>query len=153
MKCEKSFTITVAPAGCVDWTTIAWGAASTFNGTFFPNPGTGDTFDAVTLGGVGQAINTAPFTYKGPGCNCQCNVLITGDPLPNNGTCKISVYQVAPFVPLVCFAAAGAAPGGYLVTWSMPDTLGVTINYEVHVSFTSIIGSAVTTLHGVLSNP
>lgn len=153
MTCTKDFEITIdAATTCPNWSTLLWDSQALFNATFTPQSGTGNSFNAATLGGVGVVQNQADIDYNGTGCDCQCDMVLGGDSLPNDSTCKFVVYKMPGFVQLVCFAAFGAAPNSYNVPFSLPDTLGATITFRVRVYWQSLPGSAITNLGGVISN-
>lgn len=137
---------------CPDWPALTWKVPTTFNGSFAPNSVASDTFNGSTGGGIGQFYNEADFVYAGAGCSCKCDISVSGDNLPNDTGCKFIVYGVAPYTPLVCFAAFGSAQGSFVAAFTLPDTGGVPTTFRVAVALTTQLGSAPTTMSGVLSN-
>lgn len=135
--CEKSFEMVVDPdTSCPDWSLLLWPAPTLFNAAFTPSSTTGDSFVLTLNNGVSQAQSIASIDYNGPGCNCNMQITVSGEALDADAVCKISVDQVAPFAALMCFGAAGAAPGNYNAAFSLPDTGGATRTYQVNVGLT-----------------
>ncbi len=136
--CEKEFTLEVAGAGCVDWTTMFWDTATPFTqgggtASFTPSNTTGDTtLGTVTcLNAVGSdAIAQGTFghlTRNGAPCDCKVVVTIV-NPSPGSALIQFGYVQVQDGALSTVFNQpffSDMASGVYEYPFTMPDTSGV----------------------------
>lgn len=152
--CEKTFTIPEAAAACADWSTLFWDSSILFGGaSFTPSLAFSDSFAFSIDANAAQAFNTATVDYNGPGCNCNLRFEITGNALAENPACTIAIAQLAPYSPILCVGGAGAlAVGIYDIPFSLPDTLGSTLTFQVTAQITHAAPSYSIAMTGIFSN-
>jgi len=144
--CFKQFSIESVNTGCPDWSQLTWttpgivttGAASI---SFLPTNTASDSF-IITMAcanAPGQFCSLnwpgvkPTIAYKGPGCNCILHVEITGAAtlgFPASGAGWL-VQTPGFFGDILNDISVAHGYGVFDIPFSMPDTLGATINYEV----------------------
>lgn len=148
--CEQEVQIVVNNP-CADWTTLDWGIATEVNGTFTPSSSQSDSFSATVTSTPCAVNNYGAIYYNGTGCNANVHLVYAGGILPGSGNCVVSVFQVSPYVALLCWVGfTPRATGVYDLPFSLPNTLGVSTQFRVQVSFPGTTGPC--TLSGQITN-
>lgn len=153
-ECVKQFTIPQAALDCPDWSTLLWDSAILFGiATFTPSSSAGAAFSLSIDADPAQAFNTATIEYNGGGCNCNLHFEVSGNTLAENPVCTVTVAQVSPYTPLLCVGGAGPlAVGIYDIPFTLPDTLGSPLTFQVSVGITHAAPSYDIALGGLFSN-
>lgn len=133
--CQKDFTITVNPFGCVDWTQLLWNvpfisSANAGTSTFTPSGTTGAVFDAESTcpdsfaGDQGSNQGVATLIYNNAGCNCNLHLVLTLG-ADQTHECGQVLIGTTPGGNLVTVNFNSHAAGTFDFPFTLPDTLGL----------------------------
>lgn len=144
--CSRQFTMTVADAGCINWSDMLWDAATltTQDGgtaSFTPDGTTGDTAvvavscTALITSEAEASGSFGHITYNAAVCDCKVVVTID-NPAPGSNTIQIVYIQIQDSLFNTVFFQeymSDTPSGVYEVPFSLPDTLGLDETLLVNV--------------------